>query len=189
MDFLEKILDSGLSPEMYQYYKGLESNRIIINDEINESLVEYAVLPLLQMDEDENVKHIDIVLNTPGGQIYDGFVLVDVLERITTPTTITVMGMAASMGCLILMVKNPVVKKVCYPFSVGLIHSGSKYLSGSAHSVRDTFKFSEKYEQKIKEYILSHTNIDEQMYEEIERQEFWCDADTMLELGIVDEIL
>ena len=83
---------------MYQYYKGLESNRIIINDEINESLVEYAVLPLLQMDEDENVKHIDIVLNTPGGQIYDGFVLVDVLERITTPTTITVMGMAASMG-------------------------------------------------------------------------------------------
>jgi ATP-dependent protease ClpP protease subunit len=62
-------------------------------------------------------------------------------------------------------------------------------MQGSTHAVRDTFKFSEKYEDKIKEYILSHTNIDETMYNEIERQEFWMDANDMLKYGIVNEII
>ena len=97
--------------------------------------------------------------------------------------------MAASMGGLIAMAKNPHLKVVCDKFTVGLIHSGSQYMAGSAHAVRDTFKFSERYEEKIKQYILSHTNIDEEMYQNIERQEFWMDADDMLKYGIVDEIL
>ena len=73
--------------------------------------------------------------------------------------------------------------------TVGLIHSGSTYLEGNVNSVKDTFKFSEKYEKKIKDYMLSHTKIDEDLYDKIERQEYWIDADEMLELGIVDKII
>ena len=62
-------------------------------------------------------------------------------------------------------------------------------MSGSSHAVRDTFKFSERYEEKIKNYILTHTKIDEEMYKEIERQEFWMDAEDMLKYGIVDKII
>jgi ATP-dependent protease ClpP protease subunit len=62
-------------------------------------------------------------------------------------------------------------------------------MSGSSHAVRDTFKFSERYEEKIKDYILTHTKIDEEMYREIERQEFWMDAEDMLNYGIVDSII
>ena len=87
------------------------------------------------------------------------------------------------------MAKNPNLKVICDRFAVGLIHSGSQYMSGSTHAVRDTFKFSERYEEKIKNYILTHTNIDEKMYAEIERQEFWMDAEDMLKYGIVDEII
>lgn len=141
------------------------------------------------MDKDEDIHHIDIILNTVGGQIYDGFAFVSALESVTTDTTLRIMGMAASMGGLIAMAKNPHLKVVCDKFSVGLIHSGSQYMSGSTHAVRDTFKFSERYEQKIKDYILSHTNISEEMYAQIERQEFWMDAEDMLKYGIIDEII
>lgn len=188
---LNELLNKGTLPDpiQYQYYKNLNNNTIIINDEINDSLLEYATLPLLQMDKDPNVKEINIILNSVGGEIYNGFAFVSALESVTKPTTLRIMGMAASMGGLIAMAKNPNLKVVCDKFSVGLIHSGSQYMSGSSHAVRDTFKFSEKYEEKIKAYILSHTKIDEDMYKEIERQEFWMDANDMLKYGIVDEII
>ncbi len=188
---LSEVLKSNTlpSPIDHQYYKCLENNTILINQEISECLVEYAIIPLMNMDADENVKHIDILINTVGGDIYTGFSMVSVLEKLKTETTIRIIGMAASMGGLIAMAKNPNLKVVCDKWSVGLIHSGSQYMEGSAHAVKDTFKFSERYEEKIKAYILSHTKISEDMYREIERQEFWMDADDMLKYGIVDEII
>lgn len=188
---LNALLNKGNLPDpiMYQYYKNLSNNTIVINDEINDNLLEFATLPLIEMNNNPEVESINIVLNTVGGDIYNGFAFVSELEKVTKPTTLRIVGMAASMGGLIAMAKNPNLKVVCDKFSVGLVHSGSQYLSGSSHAVRDTFKFSERYEEKIKDYILSHTKITEEMYREIERQEFWLDANDMLKYGIVDQII
>lgn len=158
---------------------------------IADDIVEMAILPFMNMENDGTNEPIDIIISTPGGDIYSGFALVDTLEKATVPTTIHILGMAASMGTLIAMAgkNNPNVKTVCNRFSVGLIHSGETYMEGSTHAVRDTFNFSEKYEEKIKQYILSHSKIDEDYYAKIERKELWLDADEMLRLGIVDEIV
>ena len=156
-------IDCGGLPDIatFQYYKNLEKRVIIINDEIDNSL------------------------------IYPGLILSSLIDRAKTPTTIHIMSMALSMGILISMAgkDNPNVKTICHPFSVGLLHSGSKYMEGASHAVKDTFNFSQHYEDKIKDYIISHTNIDEDLYEKIERKEYWMDADEMLRLGIVDEIV
>ena len=186
------IEDSSLpDPAMYQYYKQLKNRRIVINSEIDDTLLEYAIIPYMEMDNDGSNKPIEIMISTVGGEIYNGFNFVDQIERAKTPTVIHIMSMAASMGFLIAMAgkNNPNVKTVCHPFSVGLLHSGSQYMEGSAHAVKDTFDFSQHYEEKIKEYILSHTKIDEKLYEKIERKEYWMDADEMKRLGIVDEII
>ena len=134
---------------------------------------------------------VRIILDTAGGNVYTGFNLIDHIEKVKTPLTIHIMSMAASMGLHIAMAghNNPNVKTVCHPFSVGLLHSGSESVSGTTHAVRDLFNFSQKYEEKIKQYVLSHSNIDENMYEKVYRQELWLDADEMLRLGIVDEII
>lgn len=178
-------------PVTYQYYKQLKNRRIIINAEIGEDLLEYATLPFIEMDSDGSNSPIEIMISTLGGEIYSGFNLVDQIEKSKSPVTIHVMSMAASMGLLIAMAgkNNPNVRTVCHPFSVGLLHSGSQYMEGSAHAVKDTFDFSQHYEEKIRDYILSHTNIDENLYDKIERKEYWMDADEMVRLGIVDEIL
>lgn len=177
------------SPAMYQYYKNMKNNTIVINSDIDDSILETAILPLMQMDADPEVKEIKVIILTCGGDIYSGFAFVSALERCTTPITIQLVGIAASMGTLIAMAKSPYITVVCDSFTVGLIHSGSTYLEGNVNSVKDTFKFSEKYEKKIKDYMLSHTKIDEDLYDKIERQEYWIDADEMLELGIVDKII
>lgn len=192
MPLSDLLGDTSLpDPVTFQYYKNLSKRRIIINEEIGDDLLEMAILPLMEMDEDETNEPIEIMISTIGGEIYNGFALVSVIEKLKTPTTIHIMAMAASMGILISMAgkNNPNVKTVCHEFSVGLLHSGSQYMEGSAHAVKDTFDFSQHYEEKIRDYILAHTKIDENLYEKIERKEYWMDADEMLRLGIVDEII
>ena len=191
-DLLAALQPTGL-PDivLYQYYKNLLNRKIIINEQIGDALMETAILPFIEMDNDGTGKPIEIIISTVGGEIYSGFNLVDQIEKAKSPVTIHIMSMAASMGFLIAMAgkNNSNVKTVCHPFSVGLLHSGSQYMEGSAHAVKDTFDFSQHYEEKIKNYILTHTKIDENLYEKIERKEYWMDADEMKRLGIVDEII
>lgn len=190
---LDGILDNAydISPSVYQYYKGLGERRIVINGELEDDIVEKIVLPLIEMDNDGTGEPIDIILSSPGGSVLDTMVLCDIIDRIKTQTTITVMGYAYSMASLILMAgyNNPNVKKVCYPFSTALLHAGSSYIEGAANIVKDTFHFTEKLENLIKRYILTHSKITEDEYNAMERYEWYMLSDDMLRLGLVDEVL
>lgn len=182
---------ADLSPSIYQYYKNLQNRTIIVNEQITADIVENAMLPLIEMDNDGTGKPITIRLSTVGGSLFDGITLCDIIDNLKTPTTIIVQTYAYSMGGIILMAgyNNPNVKKVCYKHSTALLHAGSTYLEGNSSSVKDQFKFNEKFEQKLKDYTLSHSNITEEEYDAMERYEWYMDSDTMLEKGLVDDIL
>lgn len=183
---------SGLpDPILYQYYKNLKERRIIINEQIDSEIVELVIIPLLKMDNDGTNKPIEIVLNTVGGSIFDGMPLCDVIDNLKCKTTITVITYAYSMGSIILSAgfNNPNVTKRCYKHSTALLHAGSSYLEGNSMSVKDQFHFYQKYEDMIKEYTLSHSKITEEEYNKMERYEWYMTSDTMLEKGLVDEII
>lgn len=173
-------------------YENLLKNRIIlINDTISNLTIDKVVMPLLQMDNDGTGKKITIYINTNGGSVYDGLCLCNIIEGLKTKTEIIVLGYAYSMGSIILMSgkNNPNVIRKCYPFSTALIHGGSAYVGGTASQVKDYFKFNEKFEKRIADFIVSHTNLTEDDYAAIERYEAYMDSDEMLEKGLVDEII
>ena len=174
-----------------EYNRLLEERKILINDIISENTIEKVVMPLLRMDNDGSGKKITIYINTNGGSVYDGLVLCDIIEQLKTETEVIVLGYAYSMGSIILMSgkNNPHVTRKCYPFSTALIHGGSAYISGSSSQVKDYFKFNEKFEKRIADFIVSHTNLTEDDYAAIERYEAYMDSDEMLEKGLVDEII
>ena len=178
-------------PVTYQYYKNLKDRKIIINEQITSDIVEVVMIPLLQMDNDGTGKPIEIILNTVGGSLFDGATLCNIIDNLKTPTTITVMTYAYSMGSIILMsgYDNPNVRKRCYKFSTALLHAGSSYLEGNSTSVKDQFNFYQKFEDIIKEYTFSHSNISPEESENMERYEWYMTSDIMLEKGLVDEII
>lgn len=197
-NYLDEILDelvaepSNITPDMYQYWKGLKERRIILNEGISSSVIETVILPLREMDGDGTGDPIEIIMFSGGGDMFSGFALVDVIEKLKTPTTIYIMGLAASMACLIAMAhaNNPNVKVVCSKYAVGLIHSGEISLgTQSANAARDFMEFNRRYDEIVKNYIITHTQISEEIYEKIERQEYWMTAQQMLDLGIVSEIV
>ena len=185
-------LDNSLpDPVTYQYYKNLKDRKIIINDQIDASIVEMVMIPLLEMDNDGTGRPIEIILNTVGGSLFDGATLCNIIDNLKSPTTITVMTYAYSMGSIILMsgFHNPNVKKRCYKFSTALLHAGSSYLEGNSTSVKDQFNFYQKFEDIIKDYTLSHSKITPEEYEKMERYEWYMTSDIMLEKGLVEEII
>ena len=99
---LDEILSSPteLTPATYQYYKNLKNRTIIINDQIDSEIVEHAILPLIEMDNDGTDEPITIRLSTVGGSLFDGITLCDIIDGLKTKTTIIVQTYAYSMGGL-----------------------------------------------------------------------------------------
>ena len=187
----EQILLEESEIVEHQYESLLKKRIILINDLISEITIDKVVMPLLQMDNDGTNEKITIYINSNGGSVHDGLVLCNVIEKLKTPTDVIVLGYAYSMGSIILMSgkNNPNVKRYCYPFSTALIHGGSAYVSGTSSQVKDYFRFNEKFEKRIADFIVSHTNLSEDDYAAIERYEAYMDSDEMLVKGLVDEIL
>ena len=173
------------------YEQLLDKRIVLINDVISANTIERVVMPLLNMDNDGTNEKITIYINTNGGSVYDGLVVCDIIERLKTKTDIIVLGYAYSMGSLILMSgkNNPNVTRYCYSFSTALIHGGSSFVSGTSSQVKDYFKFNERYEKRIADFIVNHTNLTKDDYAAIERFEAYMDSDEMLEKGLVDFIL
>lgn len=188
---MDILAEGNISPDTYQYFKGLENRRIIVNSDIDYGVIEQILLPLIDMDNDGTGEPIEIYLSSIGGSLFDGMAICAAIDRLKTPTTIIAPTYCFSMGGLILMAgkNNPNVTKKCYPYSTALIHSGSNYLEGDAMNVKDTLDFYERYDEIVKKYILEHTNITEEEYEAKKRFEWYFTADEMLEKGLVDEII
>lgn len=184
-------LSSSADPIMYQYFKNLKERKLVINEDISEASIETIVLPLLEMDNDGTGEKITIYLNTNGGDVSVGLTICNIIENLKTSTDIILLSNAYSMGSLILMAgyNNPHVTRKCYPFSTGLIHSGSTYIGGQSNAVKDFFNFNSKYEEMIKDYIISHSAISEEEYIEMERFEWYLTSQDMVEKKLIDEIL
>lgn len=184
-------LSSSADPILYQYFKNLKNRTVIINEDISEASIETVVLPLLEMDNDGTGEKVTIYLNTNGGDVAVGLTICDIIGKLKTKTEIILLSNAYSMGSLILMsgYNNPNVTRKCYPFSTGLIHAGSTYIGGNSMAVRDYFNFNSKYEEKIKQYITSHSTITEEEYEKMERSEWYLTSEDMFEKKLIDEIL
>lgn len=178
-----------------EQYSHLLSQRILLlNEECDSAIVEKIIMPLLEMDNDKTGKTIKIYISSVGGSVFDTLPLCNIIENLKTPTEIYVLGYAYSMGALILMsgFNNPKVKTLCYPFSTALIHGGSNVIGGTSKQVKDYYKFNEKFELRIKDFILSHTNenFTEKDYEEVDNgYEHYMDSTEMKNIGLIDEII
>ena len=187
---LDDASSSLPNPADYYFYRGLKEGSVVLNDDVDDDLVERVIFPLQQLDMNPDIEHITFYINSNGGDPYDGMSVVSCLENMATPVTICILGRAASAAAYIAMAKGPHIKTVCSKYSVSLIHAGSVFLIGNANEAEDTHDFLRRYDEEIiKDFVITHTKITEEKYDEIKRREYWMTSSEMLELGIVDEII
>jgi len=167
----------------------LKEERIIyINGPITDKLATIFNLAVLEMEQKDQNSDIKVYINSPGGSVTDGLSMIDTMTMVSCDVSTICVGMAASMGAMILMAGTK-GKRFILPHSYVLIHQP---LGGTSGQARDI----EIYASEIRrQKSVLFQMISEATGQNISRIEADCDRDhTMsakesLDYGIVDRIL
>ena len=149
-----------------------------------------VVSKLLLLDADKPGKEIKFYINSPGGVVTSGMVVYDTMQMIQSPVTTICMGLAASMGSILLSggVKG---KRYIYPHGEVMIHHPS--IGGYFQATSADIEIHAKQMQRTKEIsaqILARNTGKsvERIMKDFDR-DFWMDAKEAVEYGIVDGIV
>lgn len=145
---------------------------------------------LLLLDADKPGEEIKFFINSPGGVVTSGMVIYDVMQMIQSPVRTICMGLAASMGS-ILLAGGTKGKRGIFPHGEVMIHQPS--LGGYMRGVSADLEIQAIQIKKTKEMgakILSEATGQpfDRVLRDLER-DYWMDAEESIKYGIVDEIL
>ncbi|WP_211217449.1 ClpP family protease [Segetibacter koreensis] len=149
-----------------------------------------VVSKLLLLDSDKPGEEIKLYINSPGGVVTSGMVIYDTLKMLASPVSTICMGLAASMGSILLSagVKG---KRSIFPHGEVMIHQPS--LGGYFQGTSADLEIQAIQTQKTKELgarILADNcgKTFDQIMKDFDR-DYWMDAKEAVEYGIVDSIL
>ena len=179
------------APELVTYYKNDNNRTFWIEDEIGDGLFEYSkqILRFNQEDKDipiEERKPIKFFIDSPGGDLETMLAFIGLVGISKTPIWMINAGIAYSAAGLILMSGH---KRFALPNSQCLIHTGSGQLGGTFDQTTEQMKNYKQMVEKMKNFIISHTNIDQKLFNKNKSKDWFITTEEQLELGIVDKIV
>ncbi|MBQ8895607.1 MAG: ATP-dependent Clp protease proteolytic subunit [Clostridia bacterium] len=170
----------------------LEGTRIIyINGVIDQNMAYYFNTTLLRLEQEDSSKDIVVYINSPGGSVIDGLSMIDTMNLISCDVSTICVGLAASMGAMLLM-SGAKGKRKILPHSQVLIHQPLSNLGNSYRQASDLeIVAREAVKTKQTLYSIIHETTG-QPYEKIEKdcdRDYTLSAKEALDYGIVDEII
>ena len=144
-----------------------------------------------QYDEEHNIpieerKPIKIYIDSCGGSLTDTLTIIDSIKMSKTPVWTIAVGCTYSGGFFSFICGH---KRLAYPHASFLFHEGSTSTGGTSGQFANYAAFYQKQLNQLKDIVLENTNITEDGYKEIKKDDVWYDAEEGVEKGFVDEIL
>ena len=130
---------------------------------------------------------IIIYINSPGGDLIEGFSLVSAIELSKTPVYTVNIGEWSSMAFLIGITGH---KRFSFPYSTFLLHEGSSFAGGATNKVQDRVEFEKRFEREIvRNHVLKNSKMNGVDYDALARVEYYLLPKDALERGFIDEII
>jgi ATP-dependent Clp protease protease subunit len=170
-------------------FSRLMMDRILFfGTEVNADTANIAVSQLLYLDNLEPGSDITMYINSPGGEVYSGYSILDTMDFIESPVATTCTGMAASMGALLLMCGEK-GKRSALKHSRVMIHQPLGGCSGQASDIEIEAKEILKLRKEINDLIVSKTGQTLDIVEKDTDRDHWLTADEAKNYGIIDEVV
>lgn len=182
----------GLDVDSIFYLKDLQRRKFVLNVDVDQSSVGDICRHIMQINREdalikaEDRKPIFLYISSNGGSVPDGYELIDVIENSKTPVYTIVMGYAYSMGLLISLAGH---KRFAMPNATFLMHDGSNFIMDSGSKAQDQAEFNKRLNSRIRDYILSHSKLSQEVYDANLRVEWFMFADEAKANGFVDSII
>ena len=158
----------------------------IVDDKSAKDLVS----KLLLLDADKPGKEIKFYINSPGGVVTSGMVIYDTMKLISSPVSTICMGLAASMGSILLSAGTK-GKRFVYPHGEIMIHQpslGGYFQASSADIEIQAIQIRKTKELGAKILAENCSKTIDQIMKDFDR-DYWMDAQEAVSYGIVDTVL
>ncbi|MBY0554299.1 ATP-dependent Clp protease proteolytic subunit [bacterium] len=176
----------------YDIYSRLLKDRIVIlGSAVTDEVANAIVAQFLFLEVDNPEKDIHFYINSPGGSVSAGLAIYDIMQFVKCDVATYCMGMAASMGSLLLTAGAP-GKRYTMPNSRIMIHQpllAGGGLSGQVTDIEIHAKELIKTKEKLTNIYVKHTGKDYQtLFSAMERDNF-MDPETAKQFGLLDHIV
>ena len=173
----------------YDIYSRLLNERIIfLGTAVNDQVANLIVAQLLHLESEDPEKDISLYINSPGGSIYAGLAIYDTMQFVKPDIQTMCMGIAMSMGSLLLMAGAP-GKRFSLPNSRILIHQPSAGFEGQSTDIEIQAREILKTRKRMDEIYAKHTGQPEEtVRNDMERDRFFK-PDEAVEYGLIDRVI
>ena len=184
------IEERKLNAVTMDVFSRLLMDRIIfLGTAINSDVANIITGQLLWLDSIDPGKEITMYINSPGGSVYDGLGLYDLMQYIQTKgikiRTVNI-GQACSMA-FILLIGGTKGCRESLPNCSAMIHELSSGDFGTTSQFEDTAKEMRRVQTILNEIITKHSNAE--LIELCKRKDFWLSAEEALKYNVIDKIL
>ncbi len=173
----------------YDIYSRLLNDRIVfLGEQVDSNSANLVIAQLLHLESQDPEKDIALYINSPGGSVYDGLGIIDTMHYIKPDVSTICVGMAASMGAMILAAGTK-GKRLALPDSMILIHQPSGGVQGQQTEIQIVADETKYIRTHLNEMLSDYTG---QPLEKIERdveRDNYMRAQEALEYGIVDRVI
>ena len=183
------IEKTSMGERAYDIYSRLLKERIIfLGGPIDSDVANLVVAQLLFLASEDPKKDISFYINSPGGHVSAGLAILDTMNHIQPNVSTVCVGMAASMGAVLLSAGEK-GKRFALPNAEVMIHQPSGGAEGMAADIEITAKQILKLRLRLNEILAKNTG---QKVEKIEKdvdRDFFMTADEAHKYGIIDKVL
>ncbi|MCR8846215.1 ATP-dependent Clp endopeptidase proteolytic subunit ClpP [Paenibacillus sp. SC116] len=173
----------------YDIYSRLLKDRIIfLGSAIDDDVANSIIAQLLFLEADDPEKDIHLYINSPGGSVTAGLGILDTMQHIKPDVSTICVGMAASMGSLLLTAGAP-GKRFALPNAEVMIHQPLGGVRGQATDIKIHADWIIKTKQKLNQIYVDRTG---QPYDKIDRdtdRDYFMSADEAKDYGLVDAVI
>lgn len=168
--------------------KFIEQRKVFLWGEVNDKSAKDITNRLLYLEAIDPGKEITFYINSPGGVITSGMVIYDTMKMISSPVSTVCMGMAASMGSILLS-GGEKGKRFIYPHGEVMIHQPSGGGQGTSADLEILATQILKAKQLGARILAENCGQSyDKVMEDFDR-DYWMDATESKGYGIVDDIL
>lgn len=173
----------------YDIYSRLLKDRIVIlGTPVNDAVASTIVAQLLFLESQDPEKDINLYINSPGGVVSAGMAIYDTMQYVKCDVSTTCVGMAASMGA-VLLTAGAKGKRHALPHSRVMIHQPLGGVRGQASDIEIEAQEILRLKKELSNILAKHSGQDiDQITLDSDRNK-WMTADEAKEYGLIDQVM
>lgn len=196
---VERIQNNNLVPMVvektsrgeraYDIYSRLLKDRIVfMGTPVNDVVASSIVAQMLFLESEDPEKDINLYINSPGGVVSAGLAIYDTMQYVKCDVATTCVGMAASMGA-VLLTGGAKGKRNLLPNARVMIHQPLGGVQGQASDIEIEAQEIIRIKNLLTGIIAEHSGQDQDKVIEDSDRNKWMSADQALDYGLVDNIM